>query len=74
MDEVRAEVVGGAANGLKEHGNELARGGESAKVGDQERNRRNVAKDVGKGSRGEVVVGDEVDVGDAENGEGGAVQ
>lgn len=61
------EVVGGATGALKEHGGELARGGEDV-----------IVKDVCEGGQGEVVareviVGGEVSIGEGKNGEGGVL-
>ena len=71
----RAKVVGGTVNGLKEHGDELAGGEEGAEVEPVEELEEDVvAKDVGEGHWGQVVVNDEVGIGDNKNGEGGAVR
>ena len=69
------KVVDGADDGLKERGDEFARGGEGMKVRPREELREDVVvKDVDKGNRGEVVFGNEVGVANSENREGGAVQ
>lgn len=70
----RAEVVDGAASGLKERGDELAGGREGTEVRlGEELEEDLVAKDVNEGGEGEVVIGSEVGVGDGENGKGGEV-